>query len=167
MDALFLVLIVVGVIIFCQSSHKQGKSVPYNQQSEFQQPKEEQKVDYSKSYQTKYLLTKNEWLEYKKLKELAGQKGLQICPKVRLADIIEPRNGKYYQTNFNKIKAKHVDFVITDPNLYIKAVIELDDNSHNTAERKVRDEFVDQILTSVGYRVIHTRTITEETLKDI
>ena len=83
-------------------------------------------------YQVKYLLTKNEWYEYKKLKEIAENKGLQVCPKVRLLDILE-----------------------------------LDDNSHNQTERKKRDEFVDQILKDVGYTVIRTRSITEDTLNQI
>lgn len=128
----------------------------------------ESKVDYSTSYQAKYLLTKNEWHEYRKLKQFAEAKNLQICPKVRLLDILEPRRGvQNYKSLFYKIQAKHVDFVVCDQNLYIKAIIELDDNSHNQADRQERDQFVDQILTSVGYKVIHTRAVTEETLKDI
>lgn len=119
-------------------------------------------------YQVKYLLTKNEWYEYKKLKEIAENKGLQVCPKVRLLDLVEPRNDDpKYKTLFYKIQAKHVDFVICDQNLYVKAILELDDNSHNQTERKKRDEFVDQILKDVGYTVIRTRSITEDTLNQI
>ena len=89
------------------------------------------------------------------------------CRFVRLLDLIEPKQGKGYMSALGKIQSKHVDFVITDPDLRIKAILELDDNSHNTAERKERDQFVDMVLSSVGYKVIHTRSITEETLKDI
>ena len=58
-------------------------------------PKKERQnqIDYSTAYQAKYLLTQNEWHEYKKLKVLADEKQLQICPKVRLLDLIEPRSG--------------------------------------------------------------------------
>lgn len=63
-----------------------------------------------------------------------------------------------------KIQSKHVDFVICDQNLYIKAIIELDDNSHDQPDRRERDKFVDDVLSSVGYTVIHTRAVTEETL---
>lgn len=123
--------------------------------------------DYSQAYQAKYLLTRNEWHEYKKLKEYATAKGLQVCPKVRLLDIIEPRKGENYMTLLRKIQSKHVDFVLTDEDLHIKAIVELDDNSHNAKSRQERDQFVDQILTSVGYKVIHTKGITETTLSDI
>lgn len=125
-------------------------------------------VNYSQSYQAKYLLTRNEWHEYKKLKQFAEAKGLQVCPKVRLLDIIEPRRGEgNYKSLLFKIQAKHIDFLITDQDLRIKAIIELDDGSHDSKDRKERDEFVDTILTGVGYKVIHTKAITEDTLKDI
>lgn len=124
-------------------------------------------IDYSKAYQAKYLLTKNEWQEYKKLKEYAVGKGLTVCPKVRVLDIIEPRKGQdNYRTLINKVQSKHVDFLITDNELRIKGVIELDDNSHNKADRKERDEFLNIILQSVGYKVVHTRSITEESLNE-
>ena len=122
-------------------------------------------TDYSKCYQAKYLLTKNEWYEHNKLRIYASQKGLIICPKVRLLDIIEPRKGeKDYLALRGKIQSKHVDFVLCDQSMHIKAVLELDDNSHDRKDRKERDAFVDHILSSVGYTVIHTRGITETTL---
>lgn len=124
--------------------------------------------DYSTCYQAKFLLSKNEWYEHKKLVKFAADKGLVVCPKVRLLDIIEPRKGeKDYKSLFYKIQAKHVDFLICDPNMHIKAIVELDDSSHDQRDRQNRDHFVDQILTSVGYKVIHTRYITENTLNGI
>jgi len=128
---------------------------------------ENETADYSSSYQAKYLLTRNEWYEFKKLKQLADTKGLMICPKVRLLDIIEPRKGDNYRSLMGKIQSKHVDFVICDQDLHIKAILELDDGSHDRKDRQDRDQFVDQILTSVGYKVIHTRSVTEQTLADL
>ena len=126
------------------------------------------KTDYSQSYQAKYLLTTNEWHEYKKLEKYAAELGLLICPKVRLLDIIEPRKGeKDYLALLGKVQSKHVDFLVCDKDLHIKCIIELDDNSHNRKDRQERDAFVDQILTSVGYKIIHTRAITETTLEGI
>lgn len=124
----------------------------------------DEEEDWSQCYQKSYLLTKNEYQEYKKLKQYADKHNLQICPKVRLLDIITPRNGPKQRAALGKISSKHIDFLICDKNLYIKGIIELDDNSHNQKERKERDEFVDHILTSVGYKIIHVHTITETTL---
>lgn len=126
------------------------------------------KIDYTQAYQAKYLLTKNEWTEYKKLRQYAEEKGLIVCPKVRLLDIVEPRKGhKQYLTLINKVQSKHADFVICDKDLRIKAILELDDNSHNKSDRQSRDEFVDTVLESVGYKVLHTKGVTENTLDEV
>lgn len=126
---------------------------------------DQEKIDYRNAYQAKFLFTKNEWHNYMKLRDIAEVKGYVICPKVRLLDIIEPRKGeKKYKTLFYKVQAKHVDFVICDKNMNIKGIIELDDSSHDREDRKERDQFVDMILRSVGYKVIHTRAITVDIL---
>ena len=66
-----------------------------------------------------------------------------------------------------KIQAKHVDFVICDKDMHIKVIIELDDSSHDKKDRKERDEFVDLILQSVGYKVIHSRYIMNNILDQV
>lgn len=124
-------------------------------------------TDYSNSYQKKYLLTKNEYYEYKQLKTILDKYEMIICPKVRLLDIIEPLQGDNFKGALAKVQSKHVDFVICDKNLFIKGIIELDDNSHNAPDRIERDRFVDEILTNVGYKIIHVRSITEETIKEL
>lgn len=124
-------------------------------------------VDYTHSYQAKLLLTRNEWYEYKKLKKFTDERNLHICPKVRLLDIVEPKNGKGYMGALGKIKSKHVDFVITDQDLRIKGIIELDDRSHDTPDRIERDNFVDAVLMNVGYKIVHTRSITEQTIIEL
>lgn len=154
----WIIALVLVTVTLCIKAHK--KQEQENTAKELNITK-----DYSQSYQKKHLLTKNEYREYMKLRQYATNRGLLICPKVRLLDIIEPRKGeKNYKSLFYKVQAKHVDFVICDQNLRIKAILELDDNSHNQKDRQERDAFVDQILTSVGYKVIHVHAITENTL---
>lgn len=153
-------LILIGIIIYLLWSNKKPPEyINHTTQATF---------EYTGKYQKRYLLTKNEYHEYKKLKEYATIRNLQICPKVRLLDLIEPKRGDpKYKTLFYKIQAKHVDFVICDQNLYVKAILELDDNSHNQTDRQTRDVFVDTVLKDVGYTVIRTRCITESTLDAI
>ena len=116
-----------------------------------------------KQYQKKYLLTKNEWFEWRKLKQFCDEKGILICPKVRLLDLVEPRSGTGYMSSLGKIQSKHVDFVICDSRMHVLGIVEIDDNSHNREDRVERDRFVDDVLKSVGYRVHRTRTVTEVT----
>lgn len=140
-----------------------GKPEPATKKEE---PIEEEiEIDFSNAYQAQQLFTRNEWQNYKTLKAVAEVKGYVICPKVRLLDIVKPRSGeKKYKTLLYKIQSKHVDFVICDQNMNIKAIIELDDKTHDTEKGKERDAFVDTVLRSVGYKVIHTRYINHDIL---
>lgn len=171
-----IIIILISLFLMNQkkgASSKQETAKPVinnttEDQSEAEEPETNKRRDYSNCYQAKYLLTKNEWYEYKKLKQVAAAHDLQVLPKVRMLDIIEPRKGeKDYKILLAKIKSKHIDFLICDQDARIKGVVELDDNSHNRGDRQNRDNFVDEILTSVGYKVIHTRSITETTLEPI
>lgn len=154
---IWVILILLLVIIYLIVDRKKGSAEKGST--------EKGSTDYSQAYQAKYLLTKNEWYEYKKLQQYAASKDWIVCPKVRVLDLIEPRKGqKNYLALINKVQAKHVDFVLCDKDLHIKAILELDDSSHDKADRKERDDFLNTILQSVGYKVIHTRAVTEETL---
>lgn len=95
-------------------------------------------------YSKKYLLTKNEWFFYKQLKKVEVKKGTD-----------KKEWGKY----FSKIKSKHLDFVLCNPdNLAVLLLIELDDTSHEQEERKERDEFVERLLNQVGYQLLRVRS---------
>jgi hypothetical protein len=82
----------------------------------------------------------------------------QIFTKVRLADIVRPvrnpsRSG--WQSAFNRIAGKHVDFVLCDSaRLGVVGVIELDDRTHERFERGVRDGLVDSALADAGIPVL-------------
>lgn len=82
--------------------------------------------------------------------------GVYIASKVRLADIIKPAvSGKGWQSSFNRISSKHIDFVLCDAQtMAVLCCIELDDASHQQEQRKVRDEFVMKALQSANVRFI-------------
>lgn len=123
------------------------------------------RINYREAYQARHLLTKRELQEYFKLKQYADARGWLICPKVRLFDLIEPKKGKGdRQTLINKIQAKHVDFVLVDQSMKLIGVLELDDSTHDRADRKQRDSFVREALEGAGITMIQTRSITPETL---
>lgn len=130
-------------------------------------PEQSGSIDYTHCYQKKFLLTRNEYQAYKSLKTILDKYQMIACPKVRLLDIVEPINGEFYKGAMGKIQSKHVDFVICDKDLYVKGILELDDNSHNLPERQERDKFVDAALKNVGYKVVHVRAVTEETIKEL
>ena len=123
------------------------------------------RINYREAYQARQLLTKREHQEYLKLKQYADARGWLICPKVRLWDLIEPKRGvAKKQTLINKIQSKHVDFVLVDQSMNVIGVLELDDKTHDRADRKDRDSFVRDALEGAGITMIQTRSITSETL---
>lgn len=81
-----------------------------------------------------------------------------VFAKVRLADIIDLQrglSGKRRYAAFNRISAKHADFVACDPQTFrVVGVIELDDSSHRVARRQQRDRFMDSALAAASIPIL-------------
>ena len=84
----------------------------------------------------------------------AAEGQYRVFGKVRVADVLSTAKGLDKSTRasaFNKIKAKHFDFVLCDPStLDIKAVVELNDKSHNSKRRVERDNFLRSACRDAG-----------------
>ena len=102
-----------------------------------------------------YFFSKSEQEFLRILNESIDRQKYIVFPKVRLADFIEVTvRGKEYQGWWNKIKSKHVDFLIWDiQNNKISLAIELDGNSHNSEKMQIRDEFVNNLYRKVGVQL--------------
>jgi hypothetical protein len=82
--------------------------------------------------------------------------GAYIAPKVRLADIFDAPQGD--RGAFARISQKHVDFLLIDKESGRPLVgIELDDRSHQRADRRARDEVVDRIFASAKLPLLHVK----------
>lgn len=93
---------------------------------------------------------------YKVLDQVIGEQAI-ICPKVSLNDVLFISSGdrSERQIYLNKISRKHVDFLIcTNDKLKVLCGIELDDSSHQRADRIVRDEFVEKAFEAAGLKLI-------------
>ncbi|ART79768.1 DUF2726 domain-containing protein [Oceanisphaera avium] len=81
-----------------------------------------------------------------------------IFGKVRVADVLTPQKSTVkgvWQTAFNKISAKHFDFVLCRKHdLSFLCAIELDDRSHNSAKRQIRDAFLEDACQSAVFPLI-------------
>ena len=119
-------------------------------------PKEEKQndtnsMDYSTLYTKKeYIMTSEELKFYKLLKSITNKYNLTIFTQVSLYALIKSNNIK----DFNKIKSKSIDFVITDNNGKIKFCIELDDETHLKENRQERDLFINKLLSQIGINLI-------------
>lgn len=159
MDAILAIIAIALLVLFLRQRTETKKAKSAAPTAE---PETLQELPIKGAYQKNWLFTYNEKDAYNKLKPIAQELGYTVFAKVRLLDLLEPVKGNpKYKTYFYKIQAKHVDFVLCDEKLIARYIIELDDSSHNAADRKKRDEFVDQVVTSVGYKIIHVRAITD------
>jgi len=97
----------------------------------------------------------------------------RVFTKVRMADVLQPyqERGRSWWRAFNRISAKHFDFVICRANdLQVLCVVELDDSSHASAKRQARDRFVDEICLGIPrFRIlsINVRVAMERWFADV
>lgn len=99
------------------------------------------------------VLSKAERSFYEVLKRaLPAERVLLV--KVRVADIISPAKGlnrSNWQKAFNRISAKHFDYVVCHrDSMKVDLVIELDDKSHKARSRQRRDAFLKLACESAG-----------------
>lgn len=78
----------------------------------------------------------------------------KIFGKVRIADVVSVKatpNRSSWQRAFNRINAKHFDFILCRPDdLSVACAIELDDKSHQRKQRKERDDFVANLCQAIS-----------------
>ena len=85
----------------------------------------------------------------------------RINVKVRVADVLQVKTGltgKAAIVALNRIAAKHVDYVLSQRGSFVvAAAVELDDSSHNSADRYRRDEFLNQAFKVAGVPLVRIK----------
>ena len=95
----------------------------------------------------------------------------RVLGKVRVADVVSvnsmsDRSG--WQKAFNRISAKHFDFVLCrKDDLSICAAIELDDKSHQKNKRQQRDAFVAGLCKAIALPFIQVQAQSAYAVADI
>lgn len=81
----------------------------------------------------------------------------RVFAKVRVADVLTPatNNNSQRVSLFNKISAKHFDFVLCDPGtMDVKLVVELNDKSHRSKARAERDKLLRDACNNAGLALV-------------
>ena len=81
-----------------------------------------------------------------------------IFAKVSQGDLFYAQTGDYGKNRAyrNKIDRKHIDFLLCDPQTARPILgIELDDKSHQRADRQERDRFVDKVFAAAKLPLVH------------
>ena len=105
------------------------------------------------------------------LDQVLSNAAYRVFAKVRLADVVEVDKGlqrSAWQSAFNSISRKHVDFVVCrSDNMAIVGAIDLDDGSHEKGKRKDRDIVVDKILEAAGIPLLRVKAATGYTPSEL
>lgn len=85
--------------------------------------------------------------------------GWTIFAMVRIADLLEvASDAPQRQAWLNRILSKHIDFVLCDgETLEAVLAIELDDRSHERADRIARDQFVDRAFAAAQLPLLRVK----------
>ena len=153
LSVLVLLAIFAAVVFFLksnQSSKQHPDTFPYEKQN--------------------MLLSPAERSFFGVLDQIVGESH-RIFVKVRLGDLFKVKSGLSNSgrtTAFNKIKAKHVDFIICGKeSVEVLAAIELDDKSHNLKKRRERDTFVDKVFETAGVPLEHIAAQKSYSVQDV
>ena len=136
------IIILVGIITYLEKKIQTNNST-----DEVIIKSNNYKEDYEKK---EYLLTPTELKFYKLLKTITDELNYTLFTQIALYEIVNCKNFK----NFNKIKSKSIDFVITEKNCKIKLCIELDDKTHNTNKRIERDTFINDMFKEIDIKLL-------------
>ena len=145
MTPLIIVAVVVVVVIIAVLALVAGKGQP------------EQTADFPFD-RRKFLLTQAERSLFGVL-EQAVQADYYIFTKVRVADLLSVKKGtEKRQGHQNRVTSKHIDFVLCDRTAISPVLaIELDDSSHEAAERQARDLFLDGAFAAAELPLLHVK----------
>lgn len=84
---------------------------------------------------------------------------LRVFGKVRVADVVKVdgvRDRSIRQRAFNRISAKHFDFLLCRPDdLAVVAAVELDDHSHGARKRRERDDFLREVCEAAELPLVN------------
>lgn len=103
-------------------------------------------------YYLKEPLSSPEQVLFHRLREALPE--MIVLAQVAMPAMIGIRKNPNWQRQFNEISRKHVDFAICGPDLSLKAIIELDDSTHQRPDRIKSDAIKDATFTAIGIPVI-------------
>jgi len=117
--------------------------------------KSDKNISYDNFIKLDSILSEAEFNFYNVLNLALQNSNFIICPKVRIADFINVKSNKNFTSDLNRIKSKHVDFLICNNRLKPLIAIELDDKSHD--KRIERDNFINELYKSVNLNTLRIK----------
>lgn len=167
--AIIIFYIIIKIVEGFSEYNKAEKQTTIKQRPEEQQQPNEQYQQILPYRLNMSVLTPSEGAVYDILNIFCQKHKLILLSKIRIADFVITDTRTNYYKWFNRISAKHVDYLICDYRTYAPLLaIELDDYTHNWQKRKERDDFINQVYYSIRLPIIHLTYINEnEIIKQV
>ena len=158
-----LLAILIGAALAVKALLKSMESKPDG-------PAKASKDDVAGYIQSDALFTPAELAFLRVLDSAAGEH-YRLFGKVRVADVIAvfPVSDRgAWQRAFNKISAKHFDFVLCRRDtMAVVAAIELNDSSHGRKKRQTRDAFLEEVCASVKLPLVQVRAAVDYPVESV
>lgn len=88
-----------------------------------------------------------------------NDKSFYICPKVRLCDIVQVISTDNYQFYLDKIKTKHIDYLICDKFSFRPLyAISLDDLNFNFQGLVIKEDFLNNCFSNSDIKFVRFKT---------
>lgn len=153
-------LLVLGLGVMCKFAFKDDDKTK-KKTEEHTEDNPEIKTGEIVSYPyklTQRIFSEKEGYFYRDVRPIADKLGLIVFTKMRVADLLYiPKGTENEKAWFNRIKAKHIDFILVDRDYHIRLLVEVDDPTHNRPDRQARDQEVDEMFRQQGLEVLHLR----------
>lgn len=146
MATLIAIVAIVGVAMFLFIAKNQG-----TQSNENRQHTKIETTSTDTPIKSSYLLSNHEKTMFGEIRQSVPE--CQIFVQVALSAILWTKS----QSTRNKFNRLIADFVITDSDFNILAIIELDDKSHDNPETQAKDAKRDAMLREADYKVLRYR----------
>lgn len=116
-------------------------------------------------FREKVFLDNYQWKEYLKLRSIAIEKNLIICPNVHVLRLAEPRDFKVKNRKLRRrLSEQYIDFVICNQNMKVLALIRLLKQSEVEGPEDLFNRYANAVLGTLNYKIINTWTITPDIL---
>lgn len=165
--AIFLLPIIIPIIIF--EYYNKKKNEQRRAQSNFSNFQQTTQNTFTSPYTiNNFLLTSHEANFYKDLKPIADKYNLIIFCKLRMADILSVKpliRGRDYYYWFQRISQKHIDFVLCNKSFIPAILIEIDDYTHDRADRQESDNFKNSVFKDTHIKLLRFRSWTKEDIE--
>jgi hypothetical protein len=162
---ILILVLLVAIKIIAEYLKSSGKKKHFEDDLKMQYEFAEQPGLVLMPYQAKPVLTRTEEILFHRLQE--ALQDFIVITQTQMSSFLDVgASGGDWQTAFNRISQKSVDFLVCTKDFNVVAAIELQDSTHLRPDRQRNDEFKRAALEAAGVRLIeyHARSLpsTEE-----